>query len=246
MSRKVHKEERGAHVKGRWCIRRQRCWCWRLRCKRASAGTRRTWWWCWEASCWRRPSPWSAWGCTPRRLSLVRALLPLLSLLSSPRRLQKGGREGAGAARRHDLRDGDQSAGRRCGGRLSAACARLQAVRLRDLSRGTRGQGIFFFLVSPVVFFPFSPQACVSVLAADGAFNVDNVRTIKILGGGVVESTLLKCALSFFPSVLTPAAGALRRRAAQRATCGRCATLKWPCSQPASTPPRPRPRASCA
>lgn len=35
-------------------------------------------------------------------------------------------------------------------------------------------------------------QACVSVLPADGTFNVDNVRTIKILGGGVVESTLLK------------------------------------------------------
>ena len=35
-------------------------------------------------------------------------------------------------------------------------------------------------------------KACTSVLSADGSFNVDNVRTCKILGGGVIESTLVK------------------------------------------------------
>ncbi len=86
------------------------------------------------------------------------------------------------------MRHGLEPARRGRSGRLPAARPRLQAVRLRDLSRRTRRQGPFLLFRSLCS----RLQACVSVLPADGTFNVDNVRTIKVLGGGVVESTLLK------------------------------------------------------
>lgn len=35
-------------------------------------------------------------------------------------------------------------------------------------------------------------KACVAVLSPDEKFNVDNVRSVKILGGGVVDSSLIK------------------------------------------------------
>ncbi len=96
-------------------------------------------------------------------------------------------------------------------------CCLRFSVRLRDVSIRSCRQGAHVPKWSDLCRLNLSNQACVGVLSADQTFNADNVRSVKILGGGVTDSSLIRCAKSdvFFRSFLILARGFVTARGAE-------------------------------